>query len=990
MNENSTDQTTPVLAPQPELVVAIAEHRILGYLFFPYLIKPNDRGTFYTIQSMVFKQDVIEEGSRFTEAQKELVTLIDEFSDEKLTRKFSREKNSKDFYQNLDKEFFIRQIVPFIDKKMLACIGLMAAHGIRLFLKADKYSNFYDEDLVEILPEEAETVFNFDLKPGQFSYKLHVEYNDMPVKILNRRPLFLVNDPCLMVLDHKLYRFRNISSKKLGPFLEREELSIPMSAIDKYMNSFVLNAIRGNTVEATGFDIIPVQSDKQAIITLEEGLDLEPMLTLKFVYGHKSFLAGRKGDVFVELKEDQGNYVFYKHARDMVWEKSVVTFLENLGIKLSASQLVLNREMNPFGDRLRYLTINWLNRNSTVLQEHGIGIVQQMDVGKYFLGLQNIELTVKNENDWFDLYMMVRFGDFEIPFYRLKNHILEKRREFELPNGETAILPLEWFSRYSALLSYSRQVKDRLQLANYHFSLLVDHEDELPPEIREIIRSFEFKTFQPVDAPSGLKATMRSYQQVGYSWLHFLGQNGYGACLADDMGLGKTIQTLALLQKDKNLHPVFPQQVVRGGVVQGSLFPEEESCLPASLIVLPTSLIHNWLNEIRKFTPNMKTAIYTGTARKRNELPGELVERYDLILTTYGVVRNDIEVLKELTFNYIILDESQNIKNPESKIFQAVCELNARVRLVLTGTPVENSLSDLWAQFSFINPGLLGSQHFFKSRYLVPIEKEGNEDQQHELQHLISPFILRRTKEEVATDLPPLTEQLIYCEMEEEQRELYESTKSAIRNDLLRNMEGQGRDRWAFLAIQAMTRLRQLSNHPALVGEETGQSGKFNEVMDHLHSLMAEHHKVLIFSSFVKHLKLYEQEFERLDWGYSLLTGQTHDRKSVIDEFQNNPDKRIFLISLKAGGVGLNLTAADYIFILDPWWNPAAENQAISRAHRIGQDKKVFVYKFISSGSIEEKMLALKAKKMALADQFVNSNNPLKAIDKQELLALFD
>jgi len=990
MGEILINDQNNLAAARAEFAVAITEHRVLGYLFFPYLIKPNDRGTFYTIQSMVFKQDVLDDGASFTPAQKELVSLIDEFSDEKLTRKFSRLNNSKDFYQNLDKEYFNKQILPYIDKKMAACVALMAANQIRLFLKPEKYSNFYNEDLVEILPEEAETVFHFDLKPGSFSYQLHVEYDEKPVRILNRKPIFLVNDPCYMVLDHKLIRFRNLSAKKLGPFLEREQLSIPLSAVAKYMNSFVLNAIRGNTVEAKGFEIVPVQSEKKALITLEEGLDLEPMLTLKFVYGNKSFIAGRKGDVLVELQERDGNYIFYKHARDMAWEKSLIASIESLGVKLSASQLVLNKEMNPFGDKLRYLTINWLNRNSLVLLEMGIVVEQQMDVANYFLGLQNVEFKVKDGTDWFDLYMMVRFGDIEIPFYLLKEHILNNRREFELPNGETAILPMEWFSKYSSLLTYARQTKSGMQLSRHHFSLLLEQGRDLNQETIESLRRFDITDYQLVDEPAGLKAKMRPYQAEGYSWLYYLGKNGFGACLADDMGLGKTLQTLALLQKNKNLHKVSPQKVFNDGAIQASLFPEEANSLPASLIVLPTSLVHNWWNEIRKFAPMLKAVIYTGATRKKNELAGEILGRFDLILTSYGVVRNDIELLKELTFNYVILDESQNIKNPESKTFQAVCELNAHFRLVLTGTPVENSLSDLWAQFQFINPGLLGSQHFFRSRYQIPIEKEGNEDQQKELQKLIGPFILRRTKEEVAQDLPPLTEQFVYCEMEEAQREVYENTKSAIRNNLLSSMEGPLRDRWAFLAIQAMTRLRQLANHPLLVGEKEVGSGKFDEVMEFLHNLMAEHHKVLIFSSFVKHLKIFEEEFNRQGWGYSILTGNTRDRKKEIDEFQNEPEKKIFLISLKAGGVGLNLTAADYIFILDPWWNPAAEDQAVSRAHRIGQEKKVFVYRFITQESIEEKMLVLKSKKMALADRFVNSNNPLKAIDNQELLELFN
>jgi SNF2 family DNA or RNA helicase len=612
-----------------------------------------------------------------------------------------------------------------------------------------------------------------------------------------------------------------------------------------------------------------------------------------------------------------------------------------------------------------------------------------MDVERYYLGLQNIEFKINEATDWFDLYMLVRFGDFEIPFYKLKSHILGKQREFELPNGEKTILPLEWFTRYSSLLAFARNSAKGMQVSKHHFSLLLEHQQAMEPELREKISSLKTASFQLLETPNGVNARLRSYQTTGFSWLHYLGLNLFGGCLADDMGLGKTLQTLALLQKNKNLHLVAPKNK-KGAVVQQSLFPDEHSSLPASLIVLPTSLIHNWHNEIMKFVPSLKTVIYTGTSRKKSDSLLELTHNCDVILTTYGIVRNDIEMFKECSFNYVILDESQNIKNPESKIFQAVCQLEARVRLTLTGTPLENSLSDLWAQFHFINPGLLGTHHFFKNHFLIPIEKEGNDERREELQRLIHPFILRRTKEEVAADLPPLTQQVILCEMTDSQRERYESVKWTIRNNLLNNMEGQTRDRWAFIAIQAMTRLRQLANHPLLVGESDVDSGKFTEVMEHLSNLMAEEHKVLLFSSFVKHLKIFESEFVRLGWGFSMLTGQTRDRKDVIDAFQTNPNKRIFLISLKAGGVGLNLTAADYIFILDPWWNPAAEAQAVSRAHRIGQDKKVFVYKFITEASIEEKMMKLKERKLALADQFVNSNNPMKSISEGELMELLD
>jgi SNF2 family DNA or RNA helicase len=290
---------------------------------------------------------------------------------------------------------------------------------------------------------------------------------------------------------------------------------------------------------------------------------------------------------------------------------------------------------------------------------------------------------------------------------------------------------------------------------------------------------------------------------------------------------------------------------------------------------------------------------------------------------------------------------------------------------------------------NFLTRGLLGNYNFFIREFVTPIEKQNDEQKSIKLQSLIHPFILRRKKEQVATDLPALTEQIRYCEMAEEQQRIYDMEKWAIRNSILENMEKRGVEKTGVMVLQALTRLRQLANHPKLI-EVNEESGKFEEVTRMLMNVVAEGHKVLIFSSFVQHLELYKSYLHENKLKYSILTGQTQNRQQVIEEFQNDANNQVFLISLKAGGVGLNLTAADYVFLLDPWWNPAAENQAINRAHRIGQDKKVFVYRFISSASIEEKIVRLQEKKSELADLFINSNNPFKALSPEKIKELFN
>jgi SNF2 family DNA or RNA helicase len=316
-------------------------------------------------------------------------------------------------------------------------------------------------------------------------------------------------------------------------------------------------------------------------------------------------------------------------------------------------------------------------------------------------------------------------------------------------------------------------------------------------------------------------------------------------------------------------------------------------------------------------------------------------------------------------------------------------KLEGENRLALTGTPIENSLSDLWAQMNFLNKGMLGNLAFFRRYFITPIEKHSSNDQQEKLQVLIRPFVLRRTKEEVAKDLPPLMEQTVVCEMDENQHRTYETEKSIIRNSILAGIEHEGVKKSAMIILKGLSRLRQLANHPKLLPDlEAQESGKFEEIFRMLENVVAEKHKVLVFSSFVRHLALVKARIEKENWKYSILTGQTSNRKEVIRQFQDDSENHIFLISLKAGGVGLNLTSADYVFIIDPWWNPATENQAISRAHRIGQNKHVFVYRFITQGSIEEKIQQLQERKSSLADKFINSNNPLQEITKEELLSL--
>ncbi|WP_091407725.1 DEAD/DEAH box helicase [Aquimarina amphilecti] len=530
-----------------------------------------------------------------------------------------------------------------------------------------------------------------------------------------------------------------------------------------------------------------------------------------------------------------------------------------------------------------------------------------------------------------------------------------------MDNDTVFIIPLEWMTRYKQLANFGKVTEDSILVNKGNYTLLKEIVNPNELEINDIV-DVEYKP------SSKLKATLRPYQEEGVKWLVKHQQNQLGACLADDMGLGKTLQTIATL--------VFSKEQLKAEqstpkTVRLDLFsdPLEIKTYLKALIVLPSSLVFNWAQEILKFAPHLTITKYIGSDRKKI-IP--YLETYDIILTTYTTLSKDISALQKTAFTYLITDESQQIKNKESKIFKAINDINAEHKISLSGTPIENSLSDLWSQMEFINPGMLGSFPFFKDHFKIPIEKHQNSERIEELKTLIEPFILRRTKEQVAKDLPELSEQIIYTEMLDSQEKEYESQKSAARNLLL------GIDPIAtnkIHVLNTLTKLRQLANHPKLFDNTSNDSsGKFNDVSSYLETLAKANKKVLIFSSFVSHLEVYQNWCAIQNISFVSLTGQTKssDREKIVNEFQENESISMFFISLKAGGVGLNLTKASYVVLLDPWWNPFIEKQAIARAHRIGQKNNVMVTRFITKNTIEEKILQLQERKKNLSDEIID------------------
>ena len=978
----------------PLFVVVLSKHRIFGQLLYPYFAEQIPDEPYLRLLRRVRQRDLIDPIVKLSADEMRIVKISERYSDEMLIRKFCPDKAVKELLILIGKEEVKQKVFTYIEGAVAEILEILKTSALPVYQKREKYSNLYDEDLITLCYQHTCSVFNFDRLEDETRYFLTLRNGDDIISLLKRNIEILVNEPCRIYYQNKIYFFDHISAAKLLPFREKEYISIPKKMEDRYFETFILNAVKCHEVKFSGFEIRETIPEKGATLSLEKDLNDLPVFVLYFTYnGFRLRLKeGEQRAVVLYRVEDQ--YIFEVFGRDLSWEHEKLKFLRELGLKGSAEGLKPDDILSDLGEGAIYQAVAWISNHTDELSKGGVTVSQSGLTHPYYLGNHELKIAIENKIDWFDLEMVVRIGEWRIPFIRFKRLILNGLREYKLPNGEIFILPKSWFAQFGEILSLGKAEAQRVILKPFHFMLLTDNIWDGNPELQDRIRMLSSQKMQAQEIPERLQAQLRNYQHDGFNWLIHLWQNGMNGCLADDMGLGKTLQTLVLLLKLKREEEPYPffSNDPNG---QLSLFDSneelKETYQPSSLIVLPVSLLHNWENEIRKFAPSLKVYTYSGVKRKEKIDVAQLIRFYDIILTTYGTVRNDTEVLAKHTFFYLILDESQNIKNAESKSYRAVVSIPSKHRLSLTGTPIENSLSDLWSQMNFLNPGQLGSFKFFKETYLLPIERDHNAEAGSRLNKLIEPFILRRTKEQVAADLPPVMEELLTIEMTAEQLELYESEKSSVRNYLLKTIDELEPRKTTFVVLQALTRLRQIAIHPRLIDPTSNlESGKFNEILSMLEVLVAENHKILVFSSFVKHLNLLGEACRQRNWEYCCLTGQTTDRKSVIEEFQSGSGKNIFLISLKAGGVGLNLTAADYIFIIDPWWNPAAEMQAISRAHRIGQDKKVFVYRFISEKSIEEKIQLLQEKKAALANAFINSSEPFAILGKEELIQLFD
>lgn len=658
------------------------------------------------------------------------------------------------------------------------------------------------------------------------------------------------------------------------------------------------------------------------------------------------------GDTVVGLRDERIGWYDAEQdravRRDPDAELALLEQLASVGARQPGRQSYFDADVK-FHRRHFVRIVRELTAAGWLIESHGQLIRQP---GAFSLSVSTSDV------DWFELNGRVDFDGVTASLPQLLAALRSGQQFIRLDDGSQGMLPEDWLAKYGGLARLAKSDGESLRFGSAQALLL----DALLAEQENVQLDAGFTRFRdklldfdgitPASEPRGFRGELREYQRDGLGWLHFLREFNFGGCLADDMGLGKTVQVLALLQTrrlSKKKHK-------------------------PSLVVVPKSLIFNWMEEAARFTPKLRIRDYTGLTR------GDQLEQLgecDVLLTTYGTLRRDIIRLKDIEFDYAILDESQAIKNHTSQAAKAARLLKSDHRLAMTGTPVENHLGELWSLFEFLNPGMLGQTSAFES--LARARQNGDASDIAMLAQAIRPFILRRTKAEVLSELPDKTEQTLFCELPPKERKQYDELRDYYRLQLATKVDELGFNKSKIHVLEALLRLRQAACHQGLLDDTklSEPSAKLEALLEHVESIQADGHKALVFSQFTSLLAIVRHHLDDREITYEYLDGKTRKRGDRVKRFQEDPDCPLFLISLKAGGHGLNLTAADYVFILDPWWNPAVEAQAIDRAHRIGQTRRVFAYRLIARNTVEEKIIELQQSKRELADAIISGSNSL-------------
>lgn len=825
------------------------------------------------------------------------------------------------------------------------------------FPRAPKISSM---NMVTFEPQALDCKISFEVIDGLTHLTRHITQEGQPFDYTKN---VYSNDVFCSTKTHA-YLFSHYRFKEFMDIFPPNHNTVIFPMMSKLESTKLINQFKSNFEVSASEELIleevTLQEPQFQILLREAGefILFEPRLK----YGDHSFNAFEEESYLVEEQLQR------VAAEDRLY---LVDFLKQAHPDFDNEFQVQEYVYLPL---MEMLNNYWFLHFNEACEAAGIEVLGQKELSKFKYSKHRAKthMHIKSGIDWFDVEASVSFGKEQVKMSDWIRALRNKENFVKLKDGSLGILPEEWLEQASKVMAVADVEKGELKISKYRFNVIEDLFENL--DDKKILKELKEKKkrLQQVDTnkkyslPKNVKATLRDYQKYGFEWLMFLKESGFGGILADDMGLGKTLQVITLLADQIDKAP--------------------------SLVIVPRSLLFNWGAEIDKFCPDLTYVIHHGPGRDKNL---EAILPVHIIITTYSTAALDIQMFKDFNFNYIVLDESQAIKNPDSKRYKAMRLLQSNNRLAMTGTPIENNTFDLYAQLSFTSPGLLGSMTSFKNNFSVPIDSQGDIEAAALLRKLIHPFILRRTKEQVAKDLPEKIETIIYCEMDPAQRKLYNNLKKQIKEDLESAVEEKGVNKSKFQMLEGLLRLRQMCNSPLLINKNfTGanaNSVKIKTLLESLTEALEQKHNALVFSQFTSLLAIIREELDKRGIRYAYLDGSTTKRQAQVDKFMNNTDIRIFLISIKAGNTGMNLVKADYVYIVDPWWNPAVEAQAIDRTHRIGQQNKVFAYKLICKNTIEEKILKLQAKKKKLASDIIQTDESvLKSLDKEELMALFD
>ncbi len=828
----------------------------------------------------------------------------------------SWEKEKKSEYLKLDKtlleylleeEKFVNSDFERIIKKEIKNVPLLIRDNKEIEDRLDIYIEINDNLLTK-----KNVMDSYIYSQGVF-YKIDIEKNTQftLVDLFQKIDKYELESYGTLIL--KNYKNIDLKYEDYETIISEEKTAIPQIIIEKiaFDNSLYLKI--NSIISTMDYDFF-IKNQIETVLTVNE---LEKKLEIS-----KINLENLSSDMFEIVK------VLTKLQKSIGLKSSYFIDNENF--------IILNEELAKefVKKELLQLTGKYSIIGTDRLRKYNIKAVKPKISGRFSYNLDYFEgeVEVEVEGDKFSIQQL------------LNNY--KKDEYIVLSDGTNALINREYIEKLQRI--FKEEDGNKVKVSFFDMPIVQDMIDEKSFEndfmgSKDFFEGINKLAEENIDYPK-LNATLRDYQKYGYKWLKYLTDNNLGACLADDMGLGKTLQAIALLT---NLH-------------------EEKK--KKSMVIMPKSLIYNWENEIKRFSPKLKVGVYYGINRDFS-----LLKKVDIILTTYGTIRNDIENLLEQKFDLLVLDESQNIKNINSQTTKAVLLLDAKKRVALSGTPIENNLLELYSLFRFLNPEMFGSVQEFTNDYIVPIQKYSDTSTIEELRKKIYPFLLRRVKKEVLADLPDKIEKLVYVDMNDEHRRFYEERRKYYYSLLEKNTSSQENfDK--FFVLQAINELRHIVSSPELESKKIISSKK-EVLIENVIEAIENNHKVLVFVNYLFSIESICDSLKENKIKYLKMTGQTKDRQNLVDKFQNDSRYKVFVMTLKTGGVGLNLVSADTIFIYDPWWNTTVENQAIDRAYRLGQDKTVFAYKMIMRNTIEEKILKLQEIKNKLLDDLISEDN---------------